>query len=438
MSARLDRLLARARRARFAATPLYAWPLQARRALGRSKLGSRLKTAWRVPSGIEARQAERPMRLPRRRNGGRNVVLVSHCDFTGNSAYHVHAIACELYRRGWSPVMLVPGRPRGHRELGRSAFPVLSFNAARRRKLTFPDGGDPDLVHAFTPREPVRRTTLDVVHQFGCPYVVHLEDNELAVRRAVARGYDPVRGSRFLAEASGVTAVVEKLLEFKPAHVPGAVVWPGYDADIDLGRSRESVRRDIGLDGSSLAVVYTGNVHLANADHVAELYEAVRAMRHDGANVVLVKTGWNSIPAASLPRLGDGIIDLGWIRRRHVFELLRAADVLVQPGTPGPFDDYRFPSKLPEFLAAGRPVVLPRTNIGLHLRDGVEALLLERGDAAEIRAKIELLAADAEMQKAIGQRGREFAVRELQWSRTVSGVESVYDAARFVRTRART
>ena len=78
-------------------------------------------------------------------------------------------------------------------------------------------------------------------------------------------------------------------------------------------------------------------------------------------------------------------------------ELLAAADILVQPGRSNPYNDYRFPSKLPDFLASGRPVVLPRTNIGLHLRDGAEALILERCDAAESSEKVALLAANPEL-----------------------------------------
>src|SRR6185437_16944685 len=74
--------------------------------------------------------------------------------------------------------------------------------------------------------------------------------------------------------------------------------------------------------------------------------------------------------------------------RTEVPRYLRLADVLVQPGRAGGFNDYRFPSKLPEFLATGRPVVLPATNLGRFLRDGDECLLLERGDALEIAAAV--------------------------------------------------
>ena len=179
-------------------------------------------------------------------------------------------------------------------------------------------------------------------------------------------------------------------------------------------------------------MVYPGHVHEANLGEVLSLYQAVRSMRADGRRLVLVRSGWNSVPPSRLPKLGTGIRDLGWIRRRRVVELLRAADILVQPGAPGSFNDYRFPSKLPEFIASGRPVVLPRTNIGLHLEDRVEALLLDTGDPEEICEKIAVLDSDPDLGARLGERGREFAVRELRWERSVDRVVDLYGQARDV------
>ena len=45
------------------------------------------------------------------------------------------------------------------------------------------------------------------------------------------------------------------------------------------------------------------------------------------------------------------MLDLGFVSRDRLWDLLAAADVFVQPGGPSPFNDYRFPSKLPDFLA---------------------------------------------------------------------------------------
>ena len=62
-------------------------------------------------------------------------------------------------------------------------------------------------------------------------------------------------------------------------------------------------------------------------------------------------------------------------RRRRLAEIpgyLALADAFVQPGAPDDFNRYRLPSKLPEFLAMGRPVILPHCNIGNDLTDGAE------------------------------------------------------------------
>lgn len=53
----------------------------------------------------------------------------------------------------------------------------------------------------------------------------------------------------------------------------------------------------------------------------------------------------------------------------------------------------RFPSKLPMFLASGRPVVLPDTNVGTELEDGYNCLKLKSGSASEIVEKVEELIA---------------------------------------------
>jgi glycosyltransferase involved in cell wall biosynthesis len=355
------------------------------------------------------------------------VLFVSHCDFTGQSAYHVYAIATELERRGWSPAIAVPGRPLGVGDLGRPAFQVLSFRDAARGRFRYPDGRGPDLIHAFTPREHVRRLTLEIARRHDCGYVVHLEDNEIAVRRAHMSAYDPDAIAAFLEGAAGMTVIIDRLFELKPDGVPGVVVWAGYDRALEVpGRTRESVRELLELDATARAIVYPGNVHEANVDEVRGLYEAVGNLRAAGHEVVLIRSGLTSISASRLPKLGKGIRDLGWIRRRRIFDILHAADILVQPGAPGLFNDYRFPSKVPEFLASGRPVVLPRTNIGLHLEDRVEALLLVNGDADEISHNIALLDADPNLRARLGQHGRTFALRELQWPKSVDRVLELY------------
>lgn len=380
-----------------------------------------------------------------------NVVFVSHCDFTGNSALHVLAVASGLYERGFSPVIAVPANAESVDDVGRPSFPVLTYAEACTSALSFPDGRGADLVHCFTPREIVRRPAVELVRVHGCPYVVHLEDNEETVTaielrhlpfallrmvprplldRVIGSRFHPVEGPRFLGGAAGVTVIVERLRELVPTGVPTAVVGAGFDeAVLSPQHSRDDVRTELGLTSDDLAIVYTGSVHRVNLADMRDLYAAVAMLRRDGRPVVLVKTGTNTPDTPDLPALGEGLRDLGWVARDAVPDLLNAADVLVQPGRPGPYNDYRLPSKLPEFLASGKPVVLPRANVGLELDNGREATVLDRGDAAEIARAVGRLADDPALRTAIGSQGRAFALRELGWSRCIDKIEAFYDHA---------
>ena len=119
-------------------------------------------------------------------------------------------------------------------------------------------------------------------------------------------------------------------------------------------------------------------------------------------------------------------MDLGFRPREEIPRLMLAANVLVQPGRAGAFNDYRFPSKLPEFLWSGVPVVLPRTNIGRFLEDDINCVLLEEGHALDIAAKLEPLLCDPERRRRIGAAGREFALRDLTWTKATNQLKTFY------------
>src|SRR6266545_3921771 len=378
----------------------------------------------------------------------RNILLISHCDFTGSSALHVYKIATELHSRGLSPVIAVPGDPETVEYVGRPPFPVISYRNARVGRVHFPDGRGPDLVHAFTPRERVRKLASWIVARSCCPYVVHLEDNDRAVLSAELEAnveeleqlpaslldrfigsaqMHPLRGPHFVEQAAGVSVVIDRLLELAPADVPTAVVRPGFDEPVlSPDRPRDEVRAELGIRPSDFAVAYTGTIHTANLPDMRRLYVALAALRRDGHPIVFVKTGWNAPDAPELRQLGEALRNLGWLPRASLPSLLAAADVLVQPDMPGPFNDYRFPAKLPDFLASGKPVVLGRTNVGVLLEDGRDALVLENGTAAEIYGAVALLRERPELAREIGERGRAFALRELRWSTSVDSVEKLY------------
>ena len=102
------------------------------------------------------------------------------------------------------------------------------------------------------------------------------------------------------------------------------------------------------------------------------------------------------------------------------------ADIFVQPGEPDAFNDYRFPSKLPEFFALGRPVILPRTNLGTLVRHGTDAYVLDRADAAGIAAAVRELRANPALAEKLGRGATAFAAQHFSWRRSAEALANFY------------
>jgi glycosyltransferase involved in cell wall biosynthesis len=380
-----------------------------------------------------------------------NIVFVSRCDFNGNSAMHLFRIANILCDWGNSCIVCVPDLPQSALEHGKPQFGVLDYETLLGQGVCFADGRGPDLIHAWTPRELVRRTTVALAARYEAPVFVHLEDNEMAILADVLPGVDleslhalpadlldevvpddrshPLRARQMLEQAAGVSVLIDRLLEQKPAGIPGVVFYPGYDEELlALGGRDEKLRDALGIGPDELLVVYCGNIHPSNYHEVSGLFLAVALLNRRGRLAKLIKTGFNYRPLKDLyvSAVLESVIDLGFVARQKIPQLLAAADVLVQPGRSDPFNDLRFPAKLPEFLASGRPVVLPRTNVGLLLKDQEEAFLLDRGDAVEIADAMERLAADPDLRARLGRGGRAFAIANLDWRKNVEVLHNFY------------
>ena len=217
---------------------------------------------------------------------------------------------------------------------------------------------------------------LPLVERLGIPYVVHLEDNEDYLRSSALEMpvnerdrpqpmdlSHPTRYREFLRQADGVTMITEELKEFNVGDRPHHLMRPGIDADRfrpDLTPAEP--RERLGLRRDDFVLVYHGTMHYANQHEMMSLYLAVTLLRRRGLPVRLVRLGYTSLGGVDPVGFGslmDGIVELGRVPWHQIPNYLALADAFVQPGAPDDFNRYRLPSKLPEFLAMGRPVVLP-------------------------------------------------------------------------------
>ncbi len=382
-----------------------------------------------------------------------NILFVNYGDFTTNSLNHIGGFANVLSARGHAVVVAVP---TGKETLSSASNPVFIpalYDEVLAQPALFPDRGTADVIHAWTPRECVRKfvITYQRTARRSAKLIVHLEDNEEYLisgyaRRSIAElrsmGFaeldsimadslpHPVRHRTFLRLADAATVIVERLREFVPPGVPCSLLAPGVDRDyLRAAPPDPDLRRALGLQPDEKIIVFTGSNTFANEPEMRELYVAVRLLNQRGIPTRLVRTGFNR------PEFLEGlsadlkahVLDLGFIAKARLPKLLAIADALVQPGRPGAFNDYRLPSKLPEFLASGRPVVLPATNVALEMTDGVEALFLTSGTPDDIAACCERIFQDPALGARLGDRGAAFARKHFDLEANTAGLIRTYE-----------
>jgi glycosyltransferase involved in cell wall biosynthesis len=382
-----------------------------------------------------------------------NVLFVLYHDFTSNSAPHVHSLANALADLGVHSAVCVPNNLASFESMGFAArYQPLSFADVLAGKLRYPDGRGADIVHAWTPRE-VNRKFLEKALPEGAKLVIHLEDNEehIAAHNLNAKWRDllrtpvealdravpphlshPIRYRQLMERADAATVIVDRLREHVPEGKPCEEVWASADEDLFHETPVDyEKRKKMGLPHNTV-IVYPGNVHAANAGEVRSLYTAVALLNREGCPVTLVRTGRDFHPFLE----GDGqwarryAVELGLLPRKQLPWVLAMADIFVQPGKPGAFNDYRFPSKIPEFLATGRPVILPATNIGLSMRHREDAYVVPQADAMRIADAVHDIVKDPTLAEHLAKGGRRFFEDRLSWKQGARKLLSLYERIR--------
>jgi glycosyltransferase involved in cell wall biosynthesis len=389
--------------------------------------------------------------------GGRgvisNVLFVLYHDFTANSATHVHAISEELNALGYECQIAVPQNKESVAGLGACAAKTIDFADAETGGVIYSNGRGPDIIHAWTPREVVRRFCEAVRIRYASQLFVHLEDNEFHILsrnvgkpvseilalsfadldRLIPPSFShPHRANEFLRSATGVTIIIDKLAEFVPAGPPIMELWPSASRGLFKPRSQSaSERKRYGIPNNSTVLVYTGNTHGANAREMRSLYLAVAILNREGHSTTLVRAGRDYCPFLGPDETWARrhSIELGMTPHCDIPPLLALADVLVQPGQPGEFNDYRFPSKLPEFFSVGRPVVLPRSNIARYMTHGEHGYIVSDLNAVAIADAVRTIMEDRDLYSRLAAGAVTFFNSHLDWAISAKKLSDFYQSA---------
>lgn len=376
-----------------------------------------------------------------------NILFVCHNGIDTNSGNHVTNFAEAVNSFGIDVAACVPDEHFSDSSIS-SSLKVMPWSEAAA--FRFSNEQEADFLHAWTPRQHVAKITRELALAHGCNYLVHLEDNEYVVTSSqlgmtqaelMARPEsfsipttlaDPVDMHDFLRSSAGVTVLIKSLLKFKPGNLPGLEIWPAAEKEkFHPIQADPLLRRQLGLGDHSKVIVYHGNVHSANVHEVRSLYLAIAALWRAGLDIFMVRLGKDFVDPLSdaMREFEQRIIHVPFQPRERIHQFLALADLFVQPGRVDEFNIYRFPSKLPEFLAMGKPVILPATNIGCSLIHGENAYLLKSGDALEITSAIQSILNDEALAARLSDGALHFSDENLSWTRSGRKLADFYNLA---------
>jgi glycosyltransferase involved in cell wall biosynthesis len=377
-----------------------------------------------------------------------NILFVLYHDFSANSAVHVHNFANQLSALGHSTAVAVPQDKDRGMALGKQNYSVHRFDQIDGDwSRVFPDQGGPAIVHAWTPRENVRFFCEKLAGFCSFSVFVHLEDNEEVILEAnLGTSFENLARSRsvefppnlshprnyraFIASATGVTMIMDRLERFVPPNTPKLVLWPGADDQLFQPRPRDpSALQQLGMAEGTVVLCYTGNVHSANSRDVRSLYLAAAILNREGTPARLIRTGRDfcSFLGPDEEWALRVSIELGHVPYQEIPGLLSLADVLVQPGGDNAFNEFRLPGKLPEFFAMGRPVIVPRTNVGRFVRHGEEAWVLDKVDALGIVDAVLEIRGNEKLRDRLAAGAVAFAREHFNWEKNTRALAKFYE-----------
>ena len=292
--------------------------------------------------------------------------------------------------------------------------------AFHERLRTLCASGRFDVVHAYFHR------VAPYCRELQTPKVLELMDSmQLRMARYVASERPPKRWlyreelrrirpyeRRVVAEFDHVLVVSEQDKEFLPGdHV--TVLPNGVDTD-EFAPQPER--------GRSETLVFSGNMHYEPNIHSVTWFaeRCLPRIRAAVPNATLVVAGADPHPAVAALAGKPGVRVTGFVPSMP--DALNEAAVAVAPMRSGS----GIQNKVLEAMACGLPVVASSLALGgIGARAGEQIVVAD--DAEETAAAVVALLRDRERAESIGERARDYVVREHSWERAGEEVEEIYE-----------
>ncbi len=203
------------------------------------------------------------------------------------------------------------------------------------------------------------------------------------------------------------------------------IVRGGADVDKVRPLPKEESRRQLGLPVDGQIVAFMGTFQ-GDLDLLIKSLQLVRKQVEQAYLLVIgTSVPWHAEMAKALG-VRDRLLEVGRCSDEMLPQYLAAADVLALPLKRNLPNETRWPNKIGEYMASGRPVVVSRVGDVAEMVEARGIGLVADASVEDMAAQIKRLLTDPVLADALGRKARQVACSEHTWGHRARELEQVY------------
>jgi glycosyltransferase involved in cell wall biosynthesis len=293
-----------------------------------------------------------------------------------------------------------------------------------------------DLVHAFESRPAAiypalawqrrgAQLVMDWCDWFGRGGSV--EERPNPALRTILRPAETYFEEHFRTRAAGTTVINSTLrqkaidLGVKPESI--FFLPNGSDLETFQPQARDEARRQLGWPLDWAVVGYVGAMFQRDAVLMARAFEALR-QRVPQAGLLLA--GYCNVAVEKLVAAPEAVIRTGPLDFAAINRYLAACDVCWLPLADSGANRGRFPLKVNDYMAVGKPVVATAVGDVADLIVRGEFGLICRPEPNDLADKVSELLREPDRAAELGRNGRTLAEREFRWGQIADRLAEFY------------
>jgi glycosyltransferase involved in cell wall biosynthesis len=305
------------------------------------------------------------------------------------------------------------------------------------RRILWLRGQEFDLVHSFESRPTVIYPALYLHRRWKVPLIMDwadwfgrggsIEERPNPLVRAILRPVETYFEEHFRTQADGTTTICsllsEKALRLGVPPERTIMLHNGSDPAWFGCLDRSAARQKVGLDEGKFIAGYVGTIFPRDARLMAAAYDHVAAQI---PGFTLLINGYCPVDVRRLVSHPEGVIQTGPLTQELLNAYMAACDVFWLPLCNTNANRGRWPGKLNDYMAVGRPTVATAVGDVVPVFESSPIGLLSPDEPEAFAAQTLRLYSDQNLRVIMGQHARRLAETRYSWQSIVDELNAFY------------